>query len=103
MALTFKSPPMLTPRVRFSDVGSRDGTRLRVWTNDADGPAVLVCNGLATNANAWPALLDPGCGIRVVSWNHRGVGGSDRPRDLTKVGIDDYVDDATAVMDHAGH
>jgi pimeloyl-ACP methyl ester carboxylesterase len=102
MALTLKRPEVLTPRLRFSDVTSRDGTRLRVWTNDADGPAVLVCNGLGTNAYAWPALLDPGCGIRVVSWNHRGVGGSDRPSDRTRVGIDEYVDDAIAVLDQAG-
>ena len=102
MSVTLETPPVLTPRLRFSDVTSEDGTRLRVWTNDADGPAVLVCNGLGTNAYAWPALLDPGCGIRVVSWNHRGVGGSARPTDPTKVGIDDYVDDAITVLDHAG-
>jgi pimeloyl-ACP methyl ester carboxylesterase len=62
----------------------------------------LSATASGTNAYAWPALLDPGCGIRVVSWNHRGIGGSDRPGDLTKVGIDEYVDDATADMDHAG-
>lgn len=102
MSITVEGPPVLAPRVRFSDVTSRDGTRLRVWTNDADGPAVLVCNGLGTNAYAWPALLDPGCGVRVVSWNHRGVGGSDRPVDRSRVSIDEYVDDAIAVLDHAG-
>jgi pimeloyl-ACP methyl ester carboxylesterase len=102
MAVTLETPPVLTPRLRFSDVTSGDGTRLRVWTNDAEGPAVLVCNGLGTNAYAWPALLDPGCGVRVVSWNHRGVGGSDRPTDPTKVGIDDHVADAITVLDHVG-
>ena len=35
---------------------------------------MLLCNGLGTNPYAWPALLDPDCGIRVISWNHRGVG-----------------------------
>ena len=102
MALTLESPPVLASRLRFSDIASADGTRIRVWTNDADGPVVLVCNGLGTSPYAWPAFLDPDCGIRVVSWSHRGVGGSDRPVDSSKVGIDEYVDDAIAVLDHAG-
>jgi pimeloyl-ACP methyl ester carboxylesterase len=102
MTLSVEQPAVVTPRLRFSDVTSVDGTRLRVWTNDADGPAVLVCNGLGTNPYVWPALLDPGCGVQVVSWNHRGVGGSARPLDRTKVGIDQYVDDAIAVLDHTG-
>ena len=55
----------------------------RAWTNDPDGaidgPTVVLCNGLGTGPWAWPALLRPDCGVRVVSWNHRGTGGSDRP------------------------
>lgn len=102
MSVTLETPTVVTPRLRFSDATSADGTRLRVWTNDADGPTVLICNGLGTNPYAWPALLDPNCGVRVISWNHRGVGGSDRPTDRARVGIDDYVADAIAVLDHAG-
>lgn len=93
---------MVTPRVRFFDVISADGTRLRGWTNDAQGPTVLLCNGLGTNPYAWPALSDPSCGVRVVSWNHRGVGGSARPADPSHVGIDQFVEDALAVLDHEG-
>jgi pimeloyl-ACP methyl ester carboxylesterase len=93
------------PAPAFYDVTSADGTRLRAWTNDPDGtmsgPTVLLCNGLGTNAWSWPALLDPDCGVRVVSWNHRGVGGSERPADPSRVGIDAFVEDALAVMDHA--
>ncbi|HEX2177533.1 MAG TPA: alpha/beta hydrolase [Nocardioidaceae bacterium] len=87
---------------RFYDVHSTDGTRLRAWTNDVEGPPVLLCNGLGTNPYAWPALLRPDCGVRVFSWNHRGVGGSERPADETRVGIDAFVEDAVAVLDHAG-
>jgi pimeloyl-ACP methyl ester carboxylesterase len=88
--------------LRFYDVTSKDGTRLRAWTNDADGPTVLLCNGLGTNPYAWPALLRPDCGVRVISWNHRGVGGSERPLDRSRVGIDAFLEDALAVMDDAG-
>ncbi|MGZ8737985.1 MAG: alpha/beta fold hydrolase, partial [Nocardioides sp.] len=62
----------------------------------------LLCNGLGTNPYAWPALLRPDCGVRVISWNHRGVGGSARPADRRRVGIDAFVEDAVAVLDDAG-
>lgn len=92
--------------IAFEDVLSDDGTRLRVWTNDPDGtlagPTVVLCNGLGTNPWSWPALLDPDCGVRVVSWNHRGTGGSDRPADPNRVGIEEFVEDALSVMDHFG-
>jgi len=86
------------PRVRHWDVISEDGTRIRAWTNDAEGPTVLLCNGLGTSPYAWPALLDPDCGVRVVSWYHRGIGGSERPHDRSRVGIDAHLEDALAVM-----
>lgn len=92
--------------VFFYDVTSADGTVLRAWTNDPDcridGPTVLLCNGLGTNAWTSPALLRPDCGVRVISWNHRGTGGSERPADRDRVGIEHFVEDAVAVMDDAG-
>ena len=95
-----------TPRLAFHEVLSDDGTRLRAWTNDPDGvydgPTVLLCNGLGTSAWAWPAFLEPDCGVRVVSWNHRGTGGSDRPADVERVGIEQFVEDGLSVMDHFG-
>ena len=87
--------------LRYYPVTSRDGTRLQAWTNDVEGPTVLLCNGLGTNPYSWASLLDPGCGVRVVSWNHRGTGGSERPADLERVGIEEFVEDAVAVLDEA--
>jgi pimeloyl-ACP methyl ester carboxylesterase len=88
--------------LRFYDVVSGDGTRLRAWTNDVDGPTVLLCNGLGTSPFAWPALLRDDCRVRVISWNHRGVGGSERPADTSRVGVEAFVEDAVAVLDDAG-
>ena len=86
--------------VRFHQVTSADGTVVEAWTNAVEeGPVVLLCNGLGTNPYAWPALLDPECGVRVVSWNHRGVGRSARPQDRARVGMEAFVEDALAVMD----
>jgi pimeloyl-ACP methyl ester carboxylesterase len=95
-----------TASLGFRDVLSDDGTHLRAWTNDPDGvidgPTVVLCNGLGTNPYSWPALLDPACGVRVVSWNHRGTGGSERPADPSHVEIQHFVQDALSVMDHFG-
>jgi pimeloyl-ACP methyl ester carboxylesterase len=98
------------PGIAFRDVLSDDGTRLRAWSNLAetgadepfDGPTVLLCNGLGTSPWAWPAFLAPNCDVRVVSWNHRGTGGSDRPADRDRVGIEAFCEDALSVMDHFG-
>jgi pimeloyl-ACP methyl ester carboxylesterase len=86
----------------YYTVTSQDGTQLQAWTNDVAGPTVLLCNGLGTNPYAWPALLDPDCGVRVISWNHRGTGGSERPTDPERVAVDQFVEDAVAVLDDAG-
>ena len=106
MEKTTPGPVATEARVRFVDVLSDDGTRIRAWTNDPDdtfeGPTVVLCNGLGTNPWAWPALLEPDCGVRVVSWNHRGTGGSARPTDADRVGIAEFVEDGLSVMDHFG-
>ncbi|MEI8083532.1 MAG: alpha/beta hydrolase [Actinomycetes bacterium] len=84
---------------RFS---AEDGTSLLGWTNDGEGPAIIVCNGLGVPAEGWPRLLDPDCGYRVFGYNHRGSMGSDRPRDLDRIRIDDHVGDAFRLMDEVG-
>jgi len=81
---------------------SSDGTELLGWSNDGQGPAVVVCNGLGVPPEAWPRLLDPHCGYRVVGWNHRGGLGSGRPADPERIRVEDHVADALALMAHTG-
>lgn len=92
--------------LRWFHFTAPDGTALQGWSNDVtgakSGPTVVLCNGLGTNPYAWPSLLDPACPVRVVSWNHRGTGGSSRPTDPERVGIDAFAEDAVALMDHVG-
>jgi 3-oxoadipate enol-lactonase len=83
-------------------VRSGDGTSIRAWSNDGNGPAVLLCNGLGTPPEAWPRLVAPDSGYRVVGWYHRGLGGSDRPDDPARVRVEDHTDDARAVLDAFG-
>jgi pimeloyl-ACP methyl ester carboxylesterase len=79
-------------------VTGRDGTVLRAWSNGGSGVPVLLCNGLGTPPQAWPGLVAPDSGYRVVTWYQRGLGGSQRPRDRERVRVEDHVDDARAVM-----
>lgn len=78
---------------------SADGTRLVGWSNDQAGVPLLLANGLGTTPEAWPFLLEPDCGYAAVSWYQRGTFGSERPADLTRLRVEDHVDDLVALMD----
>lgn len=84
------------------DFVSPDGTRLRGWANDAEGLPLVIANGLGTIPEAWPALVAPDSGYDTVTWYHRGTFGSQRPRDRSRVRIEDHVDDMVALMDARG-
>ncbi|MGY1679218.1 alpha/beta fold hydrolase [Geodermatophilus sp. SYSU D01176] len=60
---------------------------------------MLLCNGLGAPAAAWPGIVGRDSGFRVVTWAHRGLGGSERPADRSRVRVEDHADDARAVLD----
>jgi pimeloyl-ACP methyl ester carboxylesterase len=80
-------------------VRGADGTALRAWCNDGEGPPVLLCNGLGAPEAAWPGLEGRSSGYRVLSWSYRGLTGSARPEDPARVRVEDHADDARAVLD----
>jgi 3-oxoadipate enol-lactonase len=80
-------------------VRSSDGTRLRAWCNDGAGPPVLLCNGLGAPPEAWPRIAARESGYRLVTWDQRGLGGSERPADPSRVRVEDHTEDARAVLD----
>lgn len=80
---------------------SAGGTGIRVWLAGTDGPDVLVCPGLATIPETWPALLAPNGGLRVIGWHQRGRSGSAAANGGRPAGLDDHVADAVATMDDA--
>jgi 3-oxoadipate enol-lactonase len=80
-------------------VRGADGTRVRAWSNDGEGPPVLLCNGLGAPPAAWPGIVEWNSGYRVITWSYRGLGGSERPEDPARVSVEDHVDDARAVLD----
>jgi 3-oxoadipate enol-lactonase len=88
--------------VRETRLTATDGTVLRAWCNEGEGPAVLLCNGLGAPPQAWPGVIARDSGFRVVTWSQRGLGGSQRPRHRSRVRVEDHADDARAVLDEFG-
>ncbi|GAB2984492.1 alpha/beta fold hydrolase [Saccharothrix stipae] len=84
--------------MREHDVHSADGTRIRLWRTDGDGPDVLLSPGLGAVPTLWPELPS----ARVHSWYHRGTLDSDRPADPARIELADHVADALAVLDDGG-
>jgi 3-oxoadipate enol-lactonase len=77
----------------YRSVTSVDGTRLRAWDNDGHGVPVLISNGLGTPHHAWPDINRRADTYRVMTWDHRGLGGSERPSDESRINISDHTDD----------
>ena len=90
------------PMSSYSKVRAVDGTLLRAWTNDGTGAPVVISNGLGASPTAWPAIVAPESGFRVVTWHHRGLGGSERPARAGAIRIEDFASDLGAVMTSAG-
>jgi pimeloyl-ACP methyl ester carboxylesterase len=68
------------------------------WATDGDPDrTILICNGLGGPASAWEPLF--GRGHRIISWHHRGLLGSERPKDPTHITVADHVSDALQVLD----
>lgn len=63
---------------------------------------MLISNGLGTPHDAWPDINRRTDTYRVMTWDHRGLGGSERPSDESRVNISDHTDDLFAVMDSYG-
>lgn len=86
----------------YRSVESADGTRLRAWDNQGRGVPVLISNGLGTPHDAWPVINRRTDRYRVMTWDHRGLAGSGRPDDESRITVGDHTDDLFAVMDAYG-
>ena len=63
---------------------------------------MLISNGLGAPHHAWPDINGRTDTYRVMTWDHRGLGGSKRPSDESRISISDHTDDLFAVMDSYG-
>jgi 3-oxoadipate enol-lactonase len=89
---------------RRSPGGVSGDRRAKLYFEDTggDGPPVLLIMGLGMTATGWwrtvPVLME--AGLRVIAFDNRGVGRSERPPGPYSVA--EMADDAVSVLDSAG-
>jgi len=72
------------------------------WTGNADGEPLLLSSGLGGSASYWqPNLAALGERYRILLYDHRGTGRSDRALP-DRVSVDDLADDILTVLDASG-
>jgi pimeloyl-ACP methyl ester carboxylesterase len=98
-------PPMPEPtRARYPDeegFAERAGVRLfyEVY-GDGDPTLLLLCPGVFAHSRVWKAQIPYlARHARVVTFDTRGCGRSDRPRGVAAYDVPELVEDALAVMD----
>ncbi len=84
---------------RTSFLTADDGTQ--IWYGTAgQGPALVLCDGLACDGFIWPYLIDEFIDdYMLVRWHYRGHGLSDRPENPDTLNINQMARDLRAVLD----
>lgn len=84
---------------RSSFLSAEDGTQ--IWYGTAgQGPALVLCDGLACDGFIWPYVIDEFVDRHmVVRWHYRGHGMSGRPEDLDTLNIEQIARDLDRVLD----
>ncbi len=81
----------------------RDGVRLWYEVHGSGEVTVLLIPGWALPLRAWKAQIPYlSRHFRVIAFDPRGTGRSDRPEGTAAYGLDEHVADVLAVMDAAG-
>jgi pimeloyl-ACP methyl ester carboxylesterase len=97
------------PRLAFAQVTARtawiktkDGTRLFVKDTGGPGRSIVLTHAWPLNADIWDyqAALLSKAGYRVVSYDRRGFGRSDKPQG--GYDFDTFADDLAAVIEETG-
>jgi pimeloyl-ACP methyl ester carboxylesterase len=93
---------MMPPPVEERRFVSTDGTEI-AYQSIGEGRPILLCNGLGGSWETWThqiqAFRDR---YRLLSWDYRGLYGSEAPSDPNRVTIRDHAADAKALLDHEG-
>jgi pimeloyl-ACP methyl ester carboxylesterase len=79
---------------------SADGTKI-AWAERGEGPPLLLIHGLGYASWGWGPVLEPLAErFRVLTFDNRGIGGSDRPPGPYTARM--LAEDGIAVLDAAG-
>ena len=81
------------------ELTSFDGTTI-AYQDVGAGDVLLLSNGLVGSSQTWrhlhSFLADR---LRLLSWDYRGLYRSGEPEDFSRLGVDDHVGDAVAVIE----
>jgi pimeloyl-ACP methyl ester carboxylesterase len=86
--------------VKTSSATSADGTRLAVFeSGNPQGPVLVAVHGYPDNHTVWePIAAELGDRYRVIAYDVRGAGGSDKPTARASYRMDRLVEDLAAVI-----
>lgn len=90
--------------VETKTLTAHDGTRIAYHDTGGSGPAIVLANGLGGPFASWAHQIDYlRDRHRIVSWDYRGLFGSDRPAgDPPRLDVPAHVDDLEAVLAATG-
>jgi len=100
-AVSRKNPGKLAQLLRLREgyTSSRDGTRLYYKAVGLGFPIVL-CNGMGVSTFFWKYLENAFKNqFQVITWDYRGHGRSDPPKDMKNVSVQALVEDCQAVCE----
>ncbi len=85
------------------DFHTWDGTRLRWYDGGRrDGPTIVIANGLGGSIRSWRHLVARfERDFRIISWDYRGLYGSEWPRDRRSYEIAHHAADLAHLLMHA--
>ena len=90
-------------RIEQSYAVASDGTRIWWRSAGSGAPAALLCDGIGCAGWIWRELFPRlARRARVLHWNYRGHGRTERPRELDRTSLLDCVEDLFTVLDAAG-
>ena len=95
-------PPVAQSQARTFGIKSRDGVGLFVKDTGGSGRAVVMTHAWPLNADIWDyqAMQLSNAGFRVVSYDRRGFGRSDKP--AGGYDFDRFADDLADVIEQTG-
>lgn len=83
------------------EVRTSDGLRLHATDHGGDGPVVLLVHGFPDTSALWDPVLPHLAGVRVVTYDVRGAGRSEKPASRRGYALTQLARDVLAVADAA--
>jgi len=97
--------------IRIGSLVARDGTRLSYQVIEGEAsasgkpaPVMLLCNGLGAPQFRifTPIILHFGRRFTYITWDYRGLFGSDRPKSIRRMSVSEHAHDASEVLKACG-